>query len=149
MSRPLRIQIPGACYHVLSRGLEKRSIFRKKKDYETFQQRLLEAHSRYKIQIYAFCLMPNHYHLLIKTILPNLSIAMKHINGSYLNYFNRAHKRVGPLFQGRFKAFLVEESRYGLILSRYIHQNPVKAKLASSCMRYPYSSFRYWVVSMI
>jgi len=144
MSRPLRIQFAGASYHVMGRGLEKRRIFRSSKDHEDFYQRLYEARVRFGLKIFSFCLMPNHYHLFIKTSKPNLSMAMRHINASYTTYFNKAHKRCGPLFQGRYKAVLVHEEAYALKLSKYIHLNPVKAKLVTHCRDYSHSSYRYF-----
>lgn len=144
MARPLRIEYSGAFYHVLNRGLERRAIFREEKDYQHFLSRLLEAYRKYGMVCHTFCLMPNHYHLLVETPQGNLSLAMRHVDGFYTQHFNRRHRRVGPLFQGRYKAVLIEKESYALELSRYIHLNPVKASLAQDPQDYPHSSYRYF-----
>jgi len=141
MARPLRIQFEGAFYHVLNRGLERKTIFRTKSDYETFLKLLRLLHSRFDFKVHSYCLMPNHYHLYLETPKPNLSRFMRELNGVYTQDFNRRHKRVGPLFQGRYKAILVDRDNYSLELSRYIHLNPIKAKLANTPEDYPWSSY--------
>src|ERR1700690_4073526 len=108
MSRPLRIEFPGAFYHVMNRGAGRRNIFHSDSHFELFFDLLEQAHDQFKIEIHAFCLMNNHYHLLIKTPLPNLSKAMGFINGIYTQKYNKIEKTDGPLFRGRFKAILVE-----------------------------------------
>ena len=124
MARPLRITFPGAFYHVTSRGNERKNIYKSKRDREKFLEYLGEAHERYGAIIHAYCLMTNHYHLLIETPDANLPQIMKHLNSSYTTYFNVKRKRFGHLFQGRYKAFLVYKDDYALELSRYIHLNP-------------------------
>ena len=143
MGRPLRIEFPGAHYHVTSRGNEQKDIFKSKADREQFLGYLESAVSRYGAVIHAWCLMTNHHHLLLETPLANLSQIMRHINGAYTNYFNTKRKRVGHLFQGRYKAILIEADAYLLELSRYIHLNPVKAKIVSRLEDYPWSSYLY------
>lgn len=142
MGRPLRIEYPGAFYHVFNRGLEKREIFRQRKDYEKFLFLCGELHRRFRIVFHTYCLMPNHYHLLVETPQANLSRGMRHLDGVYTQSFNRGYQRVGPLFQGRYKAILVEKENYALVLSRYIHLNPVKAGLCQVPEQYPFSSYR-------
>ncbi|MEW6374964.1 MAG: transposase [Thermodesulfobacteriota bacterium] len=141
MARPLRIEYPGAFYHITSRGNERRPIFRTKGDYERFIGYLESATERYGAQIHCFCLMPNHYHLLLETQRGNLQAILHHLNTAYTNYFNRKTGRVGHLFQGRYRAILVEKDSYALELSRYIHLNPVRAKLVDRPSRYPWSSY--------
>jgi len=145
MGRPLRIEYPGAFYHITSRGNERRPIFRGEKDYERFFSYLESASERYGAQIHCFCLMPNHYHLLLETPRGNLSAILHHINASYTNYFNAKWRRVGHLLQGRYRALLVEKDSYALELSRYIHLNPVRAQLVEEPSDYLWSSYRAYV----
>lgn len=140
MGRPLRISFPGAFYHVTSRGNERRSIYQTNRDFEKFMGYLESATERYGAQIHCFCLMTNHYHLLLETPRGNLQAILHHINTSYTNYFNAKKKRVGHLFQGRYRAILVEKDHYALELSRYIHLNPVRAQLVKNPGEYPWSS---------
>ena len=141
MARPIRIEYPGAFYHVFNRGLEKREIFLSSQDDRQFLSLSLDVHRKYKIVFHAYCLMPNHYHLMLETPLGNLSRAMRHLDGIYTQFFNRKYERVGPLFQGRYRAILVEKESYALELSRYLHLNPVKARLCQKAEDYPFSSF--------
>ena len=142
MSRPLRIEYPGAFYHVTSRGNEQKEIFKSQKDREKFLMYLESAVVRYGAVIHAYCLMSNHYHLLLETPEGNLSQIMRHINGAYTTYFNVKRKRSGHLFQGRYKAILVEADDYAAELSRYIHLNPVRAKMVAKPEEYAWSSYR-------
>lgn len=146
MARPLRIEYPGAFYHVTSRGIERRSIFHSNADRKRFLSYLASAHERHGVLIHAYCLMDNHYHLLIETPVGNLSKILHHINGAYTTFFNIRHNRVGPLFQGRYKAILVERDAYAQELSRYIHLNPVRAGVVARPDDYPWSSYRYFTV---
>ncbi len=141
MGRPLRIEYPGAFYHITSRGNERRPIFQAKENYERFIGYLESSTERYGAQIHCFCLMPNHYHLLLETPRGNLQAIVHHLNTAYTNYFNRKTRRVGHLFQGRYRAILVERDSYPLELSRYIHLNPVRAKLVGHPSQYPWSSY--------
>lgn len=127
MARPLRIVYPGAFYHITSRGNERRRVFLSKRDREQFLSYLESANRRYGARIHCYALMDNHYHLLVETRDANLSSIMHHINASYTIYFNRKRKRYGHLFQGRYKAILVDKDSYAVELSRYIHLNPVRA----------------------
>ena len=145
MARPLRIQFPGAFYHVTARGNEQKNIFRSNRDREKFLSYLESAVDRYGVVIHAYCLMDNHYHALIETPKGNLSQIMRHINGAYTTYFNTKRRRAGHLFQGRFKAILVDRDEYATTLSRYIHLNPVRAGMVALPEEYPWSSYHYYV----
>ena len=142
MARPLRIEYPGAVYHIMARGNEKKNIFLTPTDRLYFFKVLTETIKRYQWRCHCYCLMKNHYHLLIETLAPTLSIGMRHLNGVYSQYFNRVHKRVGHLFQGRFKGILVQKDDHLLELSRYIVLNPVKAKLCKRPEEFKWSSYQ-------
>jgi REP element-mobilizing transposase RayT len=142
MARPLRIEYPGAIYHVTSRGNEKRSIFLGDLDRKRFLNLLVDVNERYHWICHAYCLMENHYHLLIETPEGNLSIGMRQLNGVYTQAFNRRHGRVGHLFQGRFKAILVEKESYLLEASRYVVLNPVRAGAVEKPELWKWSSYR-------
>jgi REP element-mobilizing transposase RayT/predicted DNA-binding protein YlxM (UPF0122 family) len=141
MGRPLRIEYPGAYYHVTSRGNERKDVFKSKKDREQFLSYLESSVNRYDAVIHAYCLMSNHYHLILATPSGNLSKIMQHINGAYTNYFNIKSNRNGHLFQGRFKAIIVDAAEYALELSRYIHLNPVRAAIVNRPEEYLWSSY--------
>lgn len=145
MGRPLRLEFPGALYHVFSRGNERKDIFRSRDDYELFLGFLRDLAVTYNVLIHAYSLMPNHFHLLMETKEANLSYVMKRLLGLYTLKFNRSHKRVGHLFQGRFKAILVDKDAYFLQVSRYIHLNPVRAKLTRLPENHEHSSMRYYL----
>ena len=145
MTRPLRIQYSGAFYHITSRGNERRDVFRSKADRERFLFYLAIATERYHARIHVYCLMSNHYHLLLETPEGNLSQIMRHINGAYTTYFNTKRKRAGHLFQGRYKAILVEADEYATHLSRYIHLNPIRAGMVSVPEDYTWSSYHYYI----
>ena len=142
MSRPLRIECPGALYHVTSRGNARRRIYRDDEDRAAFLSILAHGVDRYGWLCHAYCVMDNHYHLLIETPKPNLSRGMRHVNGWYTQAHNRRHRRVGHLFQGRFKAILVEKEGYLLSLCRYVVLNPVRAKMVTHPEHWPWSSYR-------
>lgn len=142
MSRPLRIKYPNAWYHILNRGRRKEPIFIDKKDYYRFIDLLKNTSEQWNLRIAAYCLMPNHYHLLVQTPDANISRCMRHIDGVYTQRFNRHHKCDGPLFRGRYKSILVDADSYLLQLVRYIHYNPLKAGLTDRIDRYLWSSHR-------
>jgi len=142
MVRPLRLEYPGAFYHVLNRGNNLEHLFRNEKDREKFLTLIGKMKDRFSLVIHTYCLMDNHYHLLIETKEPNLSQAIQWLNVSYAIYFNRRYGRPGHLFQGRFKAILIEADEYLRPLSRYIHLNPVRAKLVPTPDLYLWSSYR-------
>ena len=145
MARPLRIEYPGAFYHVTSRGNEQKDVFRSRRDREQFLSYLQSATERYGAAIHAYCLMSNHYHLLLETPEGNLSQIMRHINGAYTTYFNVKRKRAGHLFQGRYKAIIVDADAYAAGLSKYIHLNPVKAGIVTKPEEYEWSSYRNYI----
>ena len=128
MARALRIQYPGAFYHVTCRGNERKNIFFDLKDHRIFLNKLPVSSEIYNVELLAFVLMPNHFHFLVTTPEGNLSDFMRHFNISYTSAFNRRHHRVGHLYQGRYKAFLIDADNYLLEVSRYIHLNPVRSK---------------------
>lgn len=145
MARPLRITYPGAFYHITSRGNERKAIFKSNRDREKFLTYLESAVLRYDAVIHAYCLMDNHYHLLLETPSGNLSQIMRHINGAYTTYFNVKRARAGHLFQGRYKSILVDINEYAQELSRYIHLNPVRAKIVELPEAYEWSSYSYFI----
>ena len=145
MARPLRITYPGAFYHITSRGNEQRPVFISKRDREKFLEYLESASERYNAIIHVYCLMDNHYHLLLETPSGNLPQIMRHINGAYTTYFNVKHDRAGHLFQGRYNAILVEKDEYAKELSRYIHLNPVRAGIVELPEEYEWSSYLSYI----
>ena len=145
MGRPLRIEYHDAFYHITARGNEQHNIFKSNRDRERFLGYLESASERYKAIIHTYSLMDNHYHILLQTPAGNLSQIMHHINGAYTNYFNVKRKRSGHLFQGRYKALLVDIDGYAQELSRYIHLNPVKAGMVEKPEQYKWSSYRDYI----
>ncbi len=141
MSRPLRIEYPGALYHVTSRGNRREAIFEDDEDRNHFLYLLGEIYLRFHWKIEAYCLMNNHYHLLVETMDANLSRGMRQLNGVYTQWFNRRHQKVGHVFQGRFKAILVQKESYFLELARYVVLNPVRASAAVNVEDWPWSSY--------
>lgn len=142
MSRPLRIEYPGAFYHVTSRGNARAAIFLDDDDRTAFLNVLSEVIRHSGWLCHAYCLMDNHYHLLIETPNGNLARGMRQLNGIYTQRFNRRHNRVGHIFQGRYKAIIVERDNYLLELSRYIVLNPFRAGTAKEISSYRWSSYR-------
>lgn len=149
MARPLRIQYPGAVYHVMCRGNDRREIFRSDDDRVMFLRLLSRSLNIYTIKLHAYVLMQDHFHMLVETPLGNLADFMRHFNITYTSYFNRQHKRVGHLYQGRYKGILVQKDAYLALVSRYIHLNPVRVEAMASLAaaekfrylcQYPWSS---------
>lgn len=145
----MRIQYPGAVYHVTCRGNERRNIFQDDDDRKKFLRILSQSLNIYTVKLRAYVLMDNHFHLLVETPLGNLSEFMRHFNITYTSIFNRRHSRVGHLYQGRYKSILVEKEAYLSVLSRYIHLNPIRVKSLEKSkvnekleqlLRYPWSS---------
>ncbi|MFH1594672.1 MAG: transposase, partial [Candidatus Omnitrophota bacterium] len=142
MARPLRIEYPGAWYHVMNRGRRKERIFFGDNDKKAFLELMGDITRLFEAEIHAYALMPNHYHLILNTPRGNLSRCMRHLNGVYTQRFNVNHKIDGSLFRGRFKSILIEHESYLLELVRYIHKNPQKAGLEKKIGEYKWCSHR-------
>lgn len=145
MARPLRLAYENALYHVINRGHRREAIFTDDKDREEFLGRLAVAQVRFNLVVHGYCLMGNHYHLLVGTPDANLSRAMHTLNSSYASWYRARHQLVGSLFQGRFKSVLVEEERYLAEVSAYIHLNPVRAGLVNSPEEWKWSSMAHYL----
>jgi putative transposase len=141
MARPLRIEFDGAWYHVMNRGAGRRLIFRNDVDRRYFLKLLADISERFDAEIHAYCLMSNHYHLMLRTPEGNLSRLMRHLNGVYTQWHNRHAHQDGALFRGRYKAILVEAEAYWTHLSRYIHRNPLDAGMVKRLSTYVWSSY--------
>lgn len=142
MTRPLRIEYAGAVYHITSRGNEKKSVFKSDDDRIRFLNTLQHVNKRYNWICHAYCLMDNHYHLLIETPDGNLALGMRQLNGVYTQLFNRFHGRSGHLFQGRYKSILIQKDSHLLEVCRYVVLNPVRAKMAEKPEAWKWSSYR-------
>lgn len=141
MTRPLRLEFEGALYHVTSRGDRREPIFDDDEDRLAWLSVLADALDRFHATAYAYCLMDNHYHVVIQTHRPNLSRLMRHLNGVYTQRYNRRHGKVGHLFQGRFKAVLVDQESYFMEVCRYVDLNPVRARMVKRPRDWPWSSY--------
>ena len=141
MARPPRIEYPGALYHITTRGNARRAVFKDASDRALFLDTLQRVSERYHWLCHAYCLMDNHYHLVIETLDGNLAQGMRQLNGIYTQAYNRKHRRVGHLFQGRYKAILVDKESYLLEVCRYVVLNPVRAKAADHPGRWKWSSY--------
>lgn len=141
MARPLRLEFAGALYHITSRGNERRAIYWEDDDFSSFLTLLGQVCQQFNWVVHAYCLMSNHYHLLLETPDANLSKGMRQLNGMYTQWVNRKYKRVGHLFQGRYKAILVDKDAYLLELSRYIVLNPIRAKMVATPDDWRWSSW--------
>jgi putative transposase len=141
MTRPLRIEFPGAVYHVTSRGDRREAIYADDGDRAAFLTVLTTALQRCQATALAYCLMTNHYHLVLQTQEANLSLLMRHLNGVYTQTFNRRHGLTGHLFQGRFKAILVDSDAYLMTLCQYMELNPVRARMVESAEQWSWSSY--------
>lgn len=139
MARRPRIFAPGLLYHVIVRGNHRQRTFRRDADYHAYLERLGRYRRRYGVRVYTYCLMPNHVHLLLESGQVPLARFMQGVQQSYTQYFNRRYDQVGHLFQGRYQAIVCEKDRYLLALIRYIHLNPVRAKLVRQPEEYAYS----------
>lgn len=145
MGRPLRIQFEGAWYHVMNRGASRQVIYKDNSDKLKFLNILEKVIKTYHIEIHAYCLMDNHYHLLVHTPYPNLSEAMRQLNSLHARQFNQRHHKDGPLFRSRYKAIIVGGEEYLLRLSRYIHRNPLEAKIVNKLEAYKWSSYSAYI----
>jgi len=149
MPRPTRIEYENAFYHVMNRGRGRQTVFHDSGYFQLFLETLSESRERFDAIIHAYCLMDNHYHLLIETPLANLGRIMRHINGVYTQRYNRLKKTDGPLFRGRYKAIIVDEDAYLLQLSRYIHRNPIEVKGSKVRLTdYKWSSYLAYIGSV-
>lgn len=142
MARPLRIEYDGALYHITSRGNEQKTIYRNDEDRRIFLETLKKVNKRYNWICHAYCLMNNHYHIVIETPDGNLSKGMRQLNGVFTQIYNKRHNRVGHIFQGRYKAILIEKESYLLEVSRYVVLNPVRAKAVGSPEQWKWGSYR-------
>lgn len=142
MPRGPRFIFQNAFYHVFNRGINKQPMFLSETDYHFFLDKLHALKKKYDHSLYAFCLMPNHFHISIQTRKASISKIMASLSTSYSMYFNRTYNHFGPVFQNRFKSILIENDSYFIQLSQYIYLNPVKAKLAEDPASYPFSSIR-------
>src|SRR6266498_2563149 len=142
MARQRRLLAPGVLYHVIVRGNHRQKTFLNQSDYQAYLERLGRYRKRLRITVYAYCLMSNHVHLLVESGSQPLSRFMQGLQQSYTQYFNRKHHKIGHLFQGRYKAIVCEKDEYLLTLVRYIHLNPIRAKLVQKLDDYPYCGSR-------
>ena len=144
MPRKPRIDLPGK-YHIVNRGVGQRVVFKERADYEHFEELMCSYAKSFNITIHNYCLMNNHYHLLLEIKEENLSKFMRQLNMNYAIYFNKKYKRSGHLWQGRFKSWYVTDEAYLYTLMRYIEQNPLKANIVKDIEKYPYSSYHYFL----
>jgi len=145
VSRPLRIEYPDAYYHVMNRGRRSEKIFFDKSDYLAFIDLLREAIELWGVELYSYTLIPNHYHILLKTPLGNLSRFMRHVDGVYTQRFNKNHNAEGSLFKGRYKSILVEADNYLLQIVKYIHRNSLKARIVDNIDNYKWCSHKAYL----
>ncbi|MBW1862673.1 MAG: transposase [Deltaproteobacteria bacterium] len=145
MARSIRIEYRGAFYHVTARGNERKRIFFNEADYQKFKEYVGRAQDKFNLFLHCYMLMTNHYHLILETPEGNLTKVMHYLNGSYTNYVNRRRRRIGHLLQGRYKAILIDKDNYLLELSRYVHLNPVRAKMVAKPEDYVFSSYRSYI----
>lgn len=145
MARPVRIEYPGAVYHVITRGNNRQAIFKDDQDRETYLEKLFYYCEEKELELLCYCLLGNHVHLLLATPRGNLSKMMQPFQTSYTVYFNKRHRRTGHVFEQRYKAFLVDRDNYLLQVSRYIHLNPVGARIVARPQDYRWSSYRAYV----
>ena len=146
MARPLRLEFEGAWYHVMNRGAGRRDIFADDGQRERFLDLLGDLLDRFGVETHAYCLMGNHYHLLLRTPDANLSRAMRHLDGVYTQHFNRSTGIDGPLFRGRYRSIVVDADQYLLQVSRYIHRNPLEAGIVDDLADYSWSSYRAYAL---
>jgi putative transposase len=147
MTRPLRIQYPDAWYHVMNRGRRGENVFETKADYWSFIELLEELNEIFNVKVAAYCLMSNHYHLLVQTPEANLARSMRHLDGVYTQRYNKRHGFDGQLFRGRYKSILIESDSYALELVRYIHRNPLEAGLVENLQKYQWSTHKIYLSS--
>lgn len=144
MASKIRIQFPHAFYHIFNRGVDKRKIFLEEIDYHHFLSLLNALTEKYKFKVYSFCLMPNHFHFFIHTIEANIAPLMRDLMSKYVLWFNKKYNRTGRLFEERYKDIIIDKNLYSLRLTKYIHLNPVKAKIVKSPKDWLWSSYRLY-----
>jgi len=142
MARPLRIEYPGAVYHITNRGNDKKAVFKDDLDRETFLKILAHVNKRYHWLCHGYCLMDNHYHLIIETPDGNLSLGMRQLNGVFTQARNKRYNKTGHLFQGRYKAILIQKETHLLEVCRYVVLNPVRARMVEQPAGWAWSSYR-------
>lgn len=147
MPRCARLAYPDLFYHIINRGLERRNIFIDEADYLRFLENLLKYKKKFDWIIYCYCLLPNHFHLLIQTRKDPLGKIMKCLQTAYGVWFNKKYGRIGPIFSGRYKSIIVQKDEYFLQVSKYIHLNPVKTNLCHNPLDYPYSSYQEYILN--
>ena len=145
MTRPLRVEYSGAYYHIINRGNSGEKVLGWKRDKEKFLEYLSKAADRFSLTVHGYCILDNHYHLIVETALANVSAAVQWLGISYASWYNRKHGRQGHVFQGRFKSYLVDADEYLVTLSRYIHLNPVRARIVKKPGEYAWSSYKAYV----
>lgn len=145
MPRSPRELYPDGIYHVILRGVNKLNIFAENDEKQYFLQVLTRMGSQNEYELYAYCLMINHAHLLVKPLKLSLPDSMKRINISYVHYYNKKYERTGPLLDDRYKSVIIKDDTQFIVCARYIHNNPVKAGITGSAGEYPWSSFRYYL----
>lgn len=145
MSRPLRLEFPGALYHVTARGNRKHQIYYDDLDRRVWLRILRQVCMRFNFSVHAYCQMTNHYHLMVETVDGGLARGMRHLNGVYSQYVNRRHELVGHMFQGRYHAVVVQKERHLLELNRYVVLNPVRAGIVARPEDWQWSSYRYMI----
>jgi putative transposase len=145
MARPLRLSFENAVYHIIARGNRRENIFYNDDDRKIFLEKIKETCLKYSFVCFAYCLMDNHYHLFLKTLLPNISKGMHYLNTSYANWFKARHNVAGVVFQGRYKSLIVDENTYGVNISAYIHLTPYRAGIIKNLREYPWSSYPNYV----
>ncbi len=141
MARPLRLELAGGLYHITSRGDRRENIYDNDEDRKKWLENLGNTCRRFNWRCHAYCLMDNHYHIVIETAEANLSKGMRQLNGVYTQYYNRQHGRVGHVFQGRYKGILVERDEYLLELARYVVLNPIRANMIKNIEDWKWSSY--------
>jgi len=143
MARKERLTEPG-CYHIINRAVERRAIYMEPEDYEFFLDLMLKLSKDYEIIVHSFCLMSNHYHLLLETKHNNISKAIQFLNDKYAKYFNKKYTRSGHLWQGRYKSYPLYDDAHFWIVAKYIERNPIKANMVKQVELYKYQSFFQW-----
>jgi len=148
MSRPKRIQVEGGWYHVFNRGIGRKSVLISDEHYQFFLEILARSSSKYEVEIHGYCLMKNHFHLLIRTPKGNISRFIQHLSSIFGRYLNKFLNSDGSIFNDRFKSVFVDKNSYLLMISRYIHLNPVKANIVVNPAEYRWSSFKYFCLEI-